>query len=133
MQPEDTIQNAGKRVGHRERCRPATWAAEKLKASDVYQDNDLVFCHRDGSRLDPDVVNQTFERLVGRSGLPKIRFHDLRHTHATLGPGRWHRSEGDVGGPRVQLDHHHARPLQPRDSGLGADAATRIAAVVGGA
>src|ERR1700730_16500615 len=46
---------------------------------------DLVFCKADGSHLDPDVVSMVFERLVAKSGLPKIRFHDLRHTHATLG------------------------------------------------
>jgi integrase len=42
-------------------------------------------CKADGSRLDPDVVSGIFERLVKQSGLPRIRFHDLRHTHATLG------------------------------------------------
>jgi integrase len=33
----------------------------------------------------PDSFSQTFDRTVKRLGLPKIRLHDLRHTHATLG------------------------------------------------
>ena len=44
----------------------------------------FVFCHSDGSPLDPDLVTQAFERMAKRSGLPKFRFHDLRHTHASL-------------------------------------------------
>jgi hypothetical protein len=50
-----------------------------------HKDKDLVFCHAYGSRLDPYVVSVAFERLVRQSGLPRIRFRDLRHTHATLG------------------------------------------------
>lgn len=37
-----------------------------------------------GEPLHPSSVSQAFDRLVTRSGLPAIRFHDLRHTHATL-------------------------------------------------
>jgi hypothetical protein len=33
----------------------------------------------------PDYFSQTFDRTVKRVGLPRIRLHDLRHTHATLG------------------------------------------------
>jgi integrase len=28
--------------------------------------------------------HRTFDRLVARTGLPRIRFHDVRHTHASL-------------------------------------------------
>lgn len=44
----------------------------------------LVFCGGDGSPLDPTAVSKRFVRLVADSGLPRIRLHDLRHTHATL-------------------------------------------------
>lgn len=49
-----------------------------------YQDHQLVFCRDDGHPLDPDYVSERFRRLVRRIGLPRIRFHDLRHTFATL-------------------------------------------------
>lgn len=29
-------------------------------------------------------ITRTFDRLVAQHGLTRIRFHDLRHTHATL-------------------------------------------------
>ena len=47
-------------------------------------DSDLVFSHLDGKPLDPGVVSHTFAKVLKKAGLPHIRFHDLRHTHATL-------------------------------------------------
>jgi integrase len=44
----------------------------------------LLFARADGSPLRPSVVTRRFGRLVAGSGLPRIRLHDLRHTHATL-------------------------------------------------
>ncbi len=46
--------------------------------------DDRVFCHDDGTPIHPHVVSDAFKKLVARSPLPRIRFHDLRHTHATL-------------------------------------------------
>jgi len=46
--------------------------------------NDLVFAYPDGKPLDPGVVSHTFSRVLQKAGLSHIRFHDLRHTHATL-------------------------------------------------
>jgi integrase len=49
-----------------------------------WQDHGLVFCEPDGSPIHPDRFRKRFEHRVARSGLPLIRFHDLRHTYATL-------------------------------------------------
>ena len=54
-----------------------------LMGSSLY-DQDLVFCHPDGSPLKPDTVTHAFADLMSKARLPKIRFHDLRHTHASL-------------------------------------------------
>lgn len=54
---------------------------EKLR---TVTDDSLVFCHADGSPLLPDSVTQAWGNLVRRAGLPGIRLHDCRHTHATL-------------------------------------------------
>ena len=59
-------------------------AAERLAVGPAYTDNDLVVARVDGSPVQPSNLGQHFQRLVQRSGLPRIRFHDLRHTHATL-------------------------------------------------
>jgi|GEM_PF-2334525 len=47
-------------------------------------DEDFVFAHLDGRPINPNAVMLAFIRLIRRSGLPHIRLHDLRHTHATL-------------------------------------------------
>ncbi|EOW9526600.1 tyrosine-type recombinase/integrase [Bacillus cytotoxicus] len=49
-----------------------------------YEDNDLVICARKGNPLIPRNGRIEFYNLTEKLGLPKIRFHDLRHTHATL-------------------------------------------------
>ena len=43
-----------------------------------------MFTNTGGEPLHPESISQLFGRLVARSGLPHIRFHDLRHTHASL-------------------------------------------------
>ena len=63
----------------------AAQARERLAFGPLYEDNDLVFCFRDGRPLDPDGVSQRFQRHAREARLPVLRFHDLRHTHATLG------------------------------------------------
>lgn len=47
-------------------------------------DLDLVFCQPSGEPIDPDVLRHRFEHLVKRAGVTRIRFHDIRHTNATL-------------------------------------------------
>ena len=45
---------------------------------------DLVFTEEDGSPLSRFAVSMRFKRLLKREGISKHRFHDLRHTAATL-------------------------------------------------
>ena len=45
---------------------------------------DLVFAHLDGSPLDPSTVSHTFGKVVHKAGIKNVRFHDLRHAHASL-------------------------------------------------
>ncbi len=42
-----------------------------------------VFTRPDGLPLLPESIYKRFLTLIGEAGLPKIRFHGLRHTHAT--------------------------------------------------
>lgn len=44
----------------------------------------LVFGNPDGEPIHPEYITRAFERLVAKHKLPAIRFHDVRHTHATL-------------------------------------------------
>ena len=51
---------------------------------DAYQDHGLVIANPDGTPKHPVLLSQEFERHVRDAALPMIRFHDLRHTYATL-------------------------------------------------
>jgi integrase len=64
---------------HRDRQR-----GERAAALDKWKDLDLVFTRPDGGPLDGTVVTHQFHRLLERAGLPQRRFHDLRHSCATL-------------------------------------------------
>jgi len=44
----------------------------------------LVFAYPDGRPLDPSVLSHEFARIAKQAGLERVRFHDLRHTFASL-------------------------------------------------
>lgn len=55
------------------------------KAGNLWQNVDeLVFTDEIGRRLTPHGVSQQFQRDREAAGVPRVRFHDLRHTAATL-------------------------------------------------
>ena len=58
-------------------------AKMKLALGGAYEDHDLVCARDDGRPWPPDAFSTAFGGLVRRSEVPAIRFHDLRHTHAT--------------------------------------------------
>jgi integrase len=54
-----------------------------------WQDLDLVFPNAVGRPINAsNLLHQRFHPLLKRAGLPRIRFHDLRHTYATIALGR---------------------------------------------
>jgi integrase len=59
-------------------------AQELLQVGKRLSDDDLVVTQADGSPLRPHSLGQEWVRFLARYGaLPRIRFHDLRHAHAT--------------------------------------------------
>ena len=58
--------------------------AEELLRLGVRQTDDMyVVAQADGQPLKPNSLTHEFVRFVGATDLPKVRFHDLRHSHAT--------------------------------------------------
>ena len=49
-----------------------------------WQDNNLIFPSAVGSPLHKSNMRKDFNRVLKAAGLPHIRFHDLRHTAASL-------------------------------------------------
>jgi integrase len=57
---------------------------ERLRLGEIWEDDDFVFTNRTGGPLHVNSMALQFKKLTDAAGLPKIRFHDLRHTSATL-------------------------------------------------
>jgi integrase len=58
--------------------------AERLLMGAGFTDHGLVFCRPDGGPLHAERFSRTFDEQSARTGLPRIRLHDMRHTWATL-------------------------------------------------
>jgi len=58
--------------------------AQRILLGGSLVESNLVFSYISGKPLDPGVVSHTFTRVLKKAGLPHIRFHDLRHSHATF-------------------------------------------------
>jgi integrase len=59
--------------------------AEELLKLGVRQDGGTLLCGRaDGEPMQPRSLTHEFTRIAGRvHDMPRVRFHDLRHSHAT--------------------------------------------------
>jgi integrase len=57
---------------------------EQLLIGSERKDQGLVFCTEFGEFLPTNTMVLLLHRVLARAGLPRIRFHDLRHTAATL-------------------------------------------------
>ncbi len=62
----------------------AEQARLRLKLGARYNADDLVCCRIDGRPIHPQTVTQEFIDMIREAKLPRVRFHDLRHTHATI-------------------------------------------------
>jgi integrase len=62
----------------------ARQAQARLLLGPGYADEDLVCAHADGKPVKPDGFTACFKQFVSRRGMTTLRFHDLRHTHASL-------------------------------------------------
>ena len=76
---------------------------ERLALGSEYVDLDLVFPDLNGAMFNPENQSKRFHRRVAKIGLKGIRFHDLRHTYATLA----RRGGMDIKDLSVRLGHQN--------------------------
>lgn len=57
---------------------------EKLMQGKYYNNEDLLFCNINGTRYHPITLTSRFKRMLKKAGVKDARFHDLRHSVATL-------------------------------------------------
>ena len=57
---------------------------DKQLYGNCYNDNDWVCKDEDGTPITPTALSHRYNRLLQATGLPHIRFHDLRHSCASL-------------------------------------------------
>ena len=57
-------------------------ATEVLKTQKVKTNDEYMFPCPNGGPISPDSVNNMLKRVLDRAGIPKVRFHDLRHSYA---------------------------------------------------
>jgi len=56
----------------------------RMLADSSWQEPKLIFTTRVGTPVDTTNVLHVFQKTLSAAGLPKMRFYDLRHTHASL-------------------------------------------------
>jgi integrase len=58
--------------------------AERLTAGDAWQDDNLVFCHEDGTMYTRDALNWRFSKVTRRAGIGHWHAHEGRHTAVSI-------------------------------------------------
>jgi integrase len=107
-------------------------SADRLAWGEAWTDSGQVFTREDGTALHPQTLTWHLRRLTKLAGVPAIRVHDLRHTHATLGlaagvPPKVMQERLGHASVQITLDlYSHVVP------GMQADAAARIGALLRG-
>lgn len=59
-------------------------AAGRLAVGPAWRNLNLVLCTRQGGYVDQKIIQCLMAKLAERAGVPTMRFHDMRQTHATL-------------------------------------------------
>ncbi len=60
------------------------WRRRLIRDGLPHGADDWMFANTAGRYLNPQSLSQLFDRIVARTNVPRVRFHDLRHTHASL-------------------------------------------------
>ena len=81
---------------------------KKRQLGTAWRGNQWLFTKWDGSLIYPQTISKQWDKFVKRNGLPKVKFHALRHTSATL----LLCSSTDVNTVRIRLGHGSLKTTQ---------------------
>jgi len=56
----------------------------RLMLGKAYKDHDLIFATAIGTAIEPSNLRRTWNKITEAAGFGRLRFHDLRHCHASL-------------------------------------------------
>lgn len=56
----------------------------KIEYGSAYHQSDYIFTWEDGTLFRPDYITRGFQRVLKAHGFPAMRFHDLRHSTASI-------------------------------------------------
>jgi integrase len=96
-------------------------AAEKLAYGRGYSKNGLVFASYNGNPVKETTLRDHYKQIIERAGVPKMRFHDLRHTCITIMLKRgWSMKHVQVRGGWSDIEtpgnlYSHITPTMSRD------------------
>lgn len=66
------------------RGRHASQTSDRKNAGEKWQENGLIFTTSIGTPLEASNLRRSFDAAIERAGVKRIRFHDMRHTCATM-------------------------------------------------
>lgn len=108
-------------------------AEELLRLGIALSDDDLVVARADGSIVPPIYISQQWARTIRKTGLAHLRYHDLRHAHAShlLANGVHPKVASErLGHSRVGITldlYSHVMPGMQEDAAAMVDAQLQIA------
>jgi integrase len=108
-------------------------AEDLLRLGIAMSDDDLVISHADGSIVPPIYISQQWARTIRKTGLAHLRYHDLRHAHAShlLANGVHPKVASErLGHSRVGITldlYSHVMPGMQEDAAAMVDAQLQIA------
>ena len=105
---------------------------DRLLAGSRWQDGGFVFASTIGTPLEPSNLTHRFQKLLAEAGLPRQRFHDLRHCAASLllaGNVAPRTIMGILGHSQISLTmntYAHLSPALERDAADALDAVLAV-------
>ena len=89
-------------------------ASEREQAGDRWQESGLVLTTRIGTPIEPRNINRHFDQVIAAAAVLRIRFHDLRHSCASMLYTQGRLAGEHPGRPRPFLTPGHEDDLHRR-------------------